>query len=64
MPQEVERACRRRQGSAITAADLSIICMPSHEKRYTYDFGPGMQVEQTIEIEKMGSDFWDSMQDA
>jgi hypothetical protein len=29
-----------------------------------YDFGLGMQVEQTIEIKKMDSDFWDSMQDA
>ncbi|MEG0849824.1 MAG: restriction endonuclease [Flavobacterium sp.] len=30
---------------------------------YIYDFGLGMQVEQTIEIKKMDSDFWDSMTD-
>lgn len=30
---------------------------------YIYDYGLGMQVEQTIEIKKMDSDFWDSMQD-
>lgn len=31
--------------------------------QYIYDFGLGMQVEQTIEIKKLDSDFWDSMQD-
>ncbi len=31
---------------------------------YIYDFSLGMQVEQTIEIKKMDSDFWDIMQDA
>jgi len=30
---------------------------------FIYDFGLGMQVEQTIEIKKMDSDFWDSMED-
>lgn len=30
---------------------------------YIYDYGLGMQVEQTIQIKKMDSDFWDSMQD-
>lgn len=30
---------------------------------YIYDFELGMQVEQTIEIKKLDSDFWDSMQD-
>lgn len=30
---------------------------------YIYDFGLGMQVEQTIQIKKLDSDFWDSMQD-
>jgi restriction system protein len=30
---------------------------------YIYDFGLGMQIEQTIEIKKMDTDFWDSMQD-
>lgn len=30
---------------------------------YIYNFGLGMQVEQTIEIKKMDSDFWDSMKD-
>ena len=30
---------------------------------YIYDYGLGMQVEQTIEIKKMDSDFWDSMAD-
>ncbi|GGB67535.1 restriction endonuclease [Flavobacterium suaedae] len=28
---------------------------------YIYDYGLGMQVEQTIEIKKMDTDFWDSM---
>ncbi len=31
---------------------------------YIYDFGLGMQVEQTIEIKKLDADFWDSMIDA
>jgi restriction system protein len=30
---------------------------------YIYDYGLGMQVEQTIEIKKMDSDFWDPMAD-
>lgn len=30
---------------------------------YIYDFSLGMQIEQTIEIKKMDSDFWDSMRD-
>jgi len=32
--------------------------------RYIYDYNLGMQTEQTIEIKKMDSDFWDTMQDA
>jgi len=32
--------------------------------KYIYDYNLGMQNEQTIEIKKMDSDFWDSMQDA
>jgi restriction system protein len=28
-----------------------------------YDYGLGMQVEQTIELKKLDSDFWDSMED-
>jgi len=31
--------------------------------KYLYDYGVGMQVEQTIEIKKLDSDFWDTMQD-
>jgi len=30
---------------------------------YIYDFGLGMQVEQTIEIKKLDTDFWDSIID-
>lgn len=30
---------------------------------YIYDFGLGMQVEQTIKLKKLDSDFWDSMKD-
>lgn len=30
---------------------------------YIYDYGLGMQIEQTIEIKKLDSDFWDSMED-
>ncbi|MHB0914902.1 MAG: restriction endonuclease [Thermoleophilia bacterium] len=30
---------------------------------YIYDYGLGMQVEQTIEIKKLDSDYWDSMDD-
>lgn len=30
---------------------------------YIYEFELGMQVEQTIEIKKMDSDFWDTMED-
>lgn len=31
--------------------------------KYIYDYGVGMQVEQTVEIKKLDSDFWDTMQD-
>jgi len=31
--------------------------------QYIYDFGLGMQVEETIEIKKLDSDFWDNMED-
>lgn len=31
--------------------------------QYIYDFNLGMQTEKTIEIKKLDSDFWDSMQD-
>lgn len=30
---------------------------------YIYEFGLGMQIEQTIEIKKLDADFWDSMID-
>lgn len=30
---------------------------------YMYDFGLGMQVEQTIELKKLDADFWDSKKD-
>lgn len=30
---------------------------------YIYDFGLGMQVEQTIEIKKLDADYWDSLKD-
>lgn len=30
---------------------------------FIYDFGLGMQIEQTIEIKKLDIDFWDSMKD-
>lgn len=30
---------------------------------YIYNFGLGMQVEQTIEIKKLDADFWDTMKD-
>lgn len=29
---------------------------------YAYDYGVGLQVEQTIEIKKLDSEFWDSME--
>ncbi len=31
---------------------------------YIYDYGLGMQIEQTIEIKKLDSDFWDGMTDS
>lgn len=31
--------------------------------QYIYDFGLGMQIERTIEIKKLDSDFWDVLQD-
>lgn len=31
--------------------------------KYIYNFGLGMQTEQIIEIKKLDTDFWDSMQD-
>lgn len=30
---------------------------------HIYDYGLGMQIEQTIEIKKLDADFWDSMKD-
>lgn len=30
---------------------------------YIYEYGLGMQIEETIEIKKMDSDFWDNMED-
>ena len=30
---------------------------------YIYDFGVGMQLEQTIKVKKMDNDFWDIMED-
>ncbi|WP_203258994.1 restriction endonuclease [Hyunsoonleella ulvae] len=30
---------------------------------YIYDFGLGMQIEQTIEIKKLDADYWDSLKD-
>ncbi|MBE8714366.1 restriction endonuclease [Sphingobacterium hungaricum] len=30
---------------------------------YIYEYGLGMQIEQTIEIKKLDADFWDSMKD-
>lgn len=30
---------------------------------YMYNYGLGMQIEQTIEIKKLDADFWDAMQD-
>lgn len=32
--------------------------------QFIYDYSLGMQTEQIIEIKKMDSDFWDSMQDS
>ncbi len=32
--------------------------------KYIYEYGLGMQIEQTIEIKKLDSDFWDSMEDS
>jgi restriction system protein len=31
--------------------------------QYIYDFNLGMQIEKIIEIKKLDSDFWDSLQD-
>jgi restriction system protein len=31
--------------------------------KYIYDFGLGMQVERTIEVKKLDSDFWDALQE-
>ncbi len=31
---------------------------------YIYEYGLGMQLEETIIIKKLDSDFWDSMEDA
>ncbi len=31
--------------------------------KYIYDYSLGMQTEQIIEIKKLDSDFWDSMED-
>lgn len=31
--------------------------------QYIYEYGVGMQIEQTIELKKLDSDFWDAMED-
>lgn len=46
------------------SASFTIILINGEQlAKYIYDYGVGMQVEQTLEIKKLDSDFWDDMQD-
>ena len=49
---------------AATLSNESIVLIDGMKLAgYIYDFGLGMQIQQTIELKRMDGDFWDSMSD-
>jgi len=57
------------QGATIYAESLNgattlILIDGLQLAEYIYDYGLGLQVEQTIEIKKLDSEFWDSMENS
>ena len=55
------------QGAATYANSLNgsttlILIDGSQLAAYLYEYGVGLQIEQTIEIKKLDSEFWDSME--
>lgn len=48
---------------SLNAATKIVLINGTKLAEYIYDYNLGMQAERTIEIKKLDSDFWDSMQD-
>ena len=53
----------KEYAEGLSAATTLVLIDGEELAKYIYEFGLGMQVEQTIEIKKLDSDFWDSMED-
>lgn len=53
----------REYAESLNGATTIVLIDGTQLAEYIYDYGLGMQVEQTIEIKKLDSDFWDSMDD-
>ena len=49
--------------NSLTGLTTLILIDGNKLAEYIYDYGLGMQVEQTVEIKKLDADFWDSMKD-
>lgn len=49
--------------NSLNAAATIVLMDGAQLAEYIYDFGVGMQLEQTIKVKKMDSDFWDMMED-
>ncbi len=54
----------REYVESLNGATTVVLINGSQLAEYIYDYGLGMQVEQTIEIKKLDSDFWDGMNEA
>lgn len=48
--------------ASLNGATTLILIDGRQLSEYIYDYGVGLQVEQTIEIKKLDSEFWDSME--
>lgn len=54
----------REYAASLHGSTMLVLIDGQQLAKYMYDYNLGMQPEQTIEIKKMDSDFWDSMQDS
>ena len=50
-------------GNSLNGSTTLVLIDGKQLAEYIYNFGLGMQIEQTIEIKKLDADFWDSMKD-
>lgn len=48
---------------AINGTSAIVLIDGKQLANYIYDYGLGMQIEQTIELKKLDSDFWDELED-